>query len=300
MILSRQLFFPFVCYILSLLALSAQARASDLHVTDDAGRKLALSSPARRIVSLSPHATELIFAAGAGAQLIGVDASSNYPPAANTLPRIGRFGSYDIERIVDLHPDLIIGWASGTPSAFIEKLSALKIPIFLSEPHRLEDIATDLERIGMLSGNSSVAVTAATAFRQRLASLTRQYSGLSRVSVFYQIWPQPLATIGGTQIISRSLAICGGENVFGKLEELAPTVSREAVIAADPEVLITGTGESTSPPLAEWKTWPKMTAIKRGNLFTVNSDWLSRPTPRMLDGLEEICKDLEVARKKRR
>ena len=281
------------------LALSSTAHA-DLSFKDDSGREVRLTSPARRIVTLAPHATEILYAAGAGDRLVGTVDYSDYPPSAKALPRVGSYERLDLETIAALKPDLVIAWETGNPAAQVEKLRALGLTVYASQPNRMEDIAAQLERFGELAGSETTANAAAAQFRQRLETLRRSNAGKPSVRVFYQIWNNPLMTVGGPQIISDAIRLCGGENVFGKLHQMAPTVSVEAVLVADPEAIIaTGMGDARPEWLNDWNKWKRMTAVKRNNLFHINPDIMQRHTPRILDGTGQLCADLDLARSRR-
>jgi len=289
--------FRFLCY-LCVLAWLAPLRA-EIVVQDDSGRSVRLPAPAQRIVSLAPHVTELLYAAGAGDKLVGAVEYSNYPEAARQLPRIGSYERFDAEAVLALKPDLIIGWQSGNPAAQVEKLRALNLPIYLTQPNTVDHIATQLERIGQLAGTEKAANAAASTFRSRLENLRSSYSRQTKIRVFYQIWKQPLLTAGGPQIISSAIQLCGGENVFGQLTQMAPTVSIEAVIAAAPEVIVaSGMDESRPEWLDDWKRWKQIPAVQKGNLYFVPPDLIQRHTPRFLEGTELLCKALEKARKR--
>ena len=271
----------------------------EIVVTDTSGVIVKLAAPAKRIVSLAPHITELLFAAGAGSRVVGTVDYSDYPPAARALPKVGGH-ALDLEAIVALKPDLILGWASGNAAASVARLRSLGLTVHLSEPNRIEDIAGELERIGILAGTAATANAAAKAFRQRYAKLTARYSQRPPVVVFYQIWKQPLMTVNGKQIISDAIRLCGGRNVFAQLPILAPTVTVEAVIAANPEAIVaSGMGESRPEWLDDWRRWTTLAAVARDNLYFVPPDLIQRHTPRILDGAEQLCTHLEAARGKR-
>jgi iron complex transport system substrate-binding protein len=275
------------------------ARA-DIAVRDDSGVEVRLKQPAHRIVSLAPHITEILFAAGAGDRVVGTVDYSDYPEAAKRIARIGTYTRLDLETIVALKPDLVIGWQSGNELDHLERLKRLGIPVFLSQPDRIQDVAEDLERFGRLAGTDSVATAVAAAFRARLADMQQRYSDQPPVRTFYQIWPDPLMTVGGRQIIGSAIRLCGGVNIFGQLTQLAPAVTVEAVLAADPEVIVaSGTGEARPDWLDHWRRWPQLTAAARDNLFFVPADLIQRQTPRLLDGAEQLCRDLQIARQRR-
>ncbi|MHB1427457.1 MAG: cobalamin-binding protein [Rhodocyclaceae bacterium] len=279
---------------------AARAANAEIAVTDDTGVTLHLAKPARRIVSLAPHVTETLFAAGAGHRIVGAVDYSDFPAAAKAIPRVGGYSRLDLEAIAALKPDLVIGWASGNGPAHIEKLRALGLPIYLAQPERIDDVAANLERYGELAGTPGPARAAAANFRARLAALRERHATRPRVRVFYQIWKQPLMTVGGGQVISDVIHLCGGENVFADLKPLAPKVTVEAVLAADPEVIIaSGMGESRPEWLDDWRQWQSMTAVKRDNLFFVQPDLIQRHTPRLVEGAERLCAHLDVARGRR-
>jgi iron complex transport system substrate-binding protein len=273
---------------------------ADIVVRDDAGREVRLKAPAQRIVSLAPHATESLYAAGAGDKLVATVDYSDYPEAAKKLPRVGGYSRLDLESITALKPDLIIAWESGNPPAQVDRLRALGLNIYISQPNQIEDVATQLERYGQLAGTENVARAAAERFRTRLAKLRQANAGKPPVRVFYQVWKGPLTTVGGPQIISSAIRLCGGENVFGQINQMAPTISVEAVLEADPEVIVaTGMGDAAPEWLDDWKKWARLTAVKRGNLFHINPDIMQRHTPRILDGTEKLCSLLDQARSRR-
>jgi iron complex transport system substrate-binding protein len=273
----------------------AQAQVA---VRDDLGRNVQLTAPAQRIVSLSPHGTELLFAAGAGARLVGTVEHSDYPEAARAIPRVGTYVAFDLERILVLRPDLVVAWGSGSGDA-PARLAKLGILVYVTEPRSFEDIAATLERLALLAGTPQGSA-AARAFRDRLGRLRARYGSRRPVSVFYQVWRSPLFTLGGPHIFSRVAEVCGGRNVFGDLATLAPTVDLEAVLAADPEAIVaSGMGEERPDWLDDWRRWPQLRAVREDHLFFIPPDLLQRPTPRLLDGAEQLCMALERVRKER-
>ena len=273
---------------------------AEVSVVDDTGATIRLAQPARRIVTLAPHMAETLFAAGAGDRLVGAVEFSDYPEAAKKVRRVGGYSRLDLEAIAALKPDLVIAWLSGNAPAHIDKLRALGLPVYVSQPERIEDVASEIERIAILAGSERVGKAEAARLRERLSALQKNYSQRPPVRVFYQIWKQPLATVGGKQIISSVIRLCGGENVFGQLDTLAPVVDVEAVIAANPEVIAASGMDAARPEwLDDWKRWPTLTAVARDNLFFVPPDLIQRHTPRLLDGAERLCRQLETARQRR-
>jgi iron complex transport system substrate-binding protein len=276
------------------------AAVADLKLKDDRGQEIHLKGPAKRIVTLAPHAAESLFAAGAGDRLVGTVDYSDYPPEAKKVPRVGGYSRVDLEAVAALQPDLVIAWESGNNMSQIDKLKALGLPVYVVQPNQMADVARQLEQLGKLAGSESTANAAAERFRQRLEKLRAGNAGKPKVRVFYQIWKSPMMTIGGPQIISDAIRLCGGENVFGDLKQMAPTVNVEAVLKADPEVIVaTGMGDARPEWLHDWDPWTQMTAVKRGNLFHINPDIMQRHTPRILDGAEQLCAHLDVARSHR-
>lgn len=271
--------------------------AAAVTVTDDTGSQVSLAEPASRIISLAPHLTELLFAAGAGEHIVGAVRYSDYPPAASNIPRIGDAHSFDLERILALEPDLIVGWQSGNPAGQIRHLQQLQLSLYISEPRTLEDIAVTMEELGRLAGTRAVAGQAAQNFRSRVVSLRVQYANRKPVSVFYQIWHEPLITIGGDHIINEVIRLCGGRNVFSGIGQLAPQISVEAVLSAKPEVIVaSGTGNSRPAWLDDWRQWPQLPAVQNEQLHFISPDYLQRHTPRLLRGAETMCRILEQAR----
>lgn len=281
---------------LLLLALAECALAAVV-VTDDTGRRVELEQPARRIVSLAPHVTEMLYAAGAGDRLVAAVSYSDYPEAAKELPRVGAYNRFDIEQVLAHEPDLVVGWQSGNPEVSLEKLRQLGPPLYITEPRSLEAIARNLERLGRLAGTPGKASEAASAFRQRHEGLRDRYADRPPLSVFYEIWNDPLMTINGEHLISAIIRGCGGRNVFGDLPAIAPRISVEAVLARDPEVVIaSGMGDERPEWLEQWTEWPELRAVEAGNVFFIPPQLLQRHTPRVLEGMARMCELLEEAR----
>ncbi|MDD2662575.1 MAG: cobalamin-binding protein [Dechloromonas sp.] len=281
------------------LLLAAPVRA-ELVFTDDTGHSVRLKAPAKRIVAIAPHLAESLYAAGAGDRLVGTVDYSDYPPEAKKVRRVGGYSRLDLEAIAALKPDLVLAWQSGNNMSQVDKLKGLGLPVYVWQPNRMDDVAGQLERMGQLAGTEPAAHAAAERFRQRLAALRGANANKPKVRVFYQIWKAPLMTVGGPQIISDAIKLCGGENVFGHLPQMAPTVSVEAVLEADPEAIVaTGMGDARPEWLADWNPWTRMTAVRRGNLFHINPDIMQRHTPRLLDGAERLCAHLDTARARR-
>ncbi|MCX7177873.1 MAG: cobalamin-binding protein [Proteobacteria bacterium] len=287
--------------LISILSLLVTGLAqAEISVRDDSGQYLKLATPARRIVSLAPHITENLYAAGAGSFIVGVSDYSDYPAEAKRLAHVGNYANLDLEAILAKRPDLVIAWEGGSSAAQLARLKALGLPLFISQPRTIEDIATNIERFGELAGTSILAAVSARTLRTRHAELRSRYANRPPVRTFYQIWNQPLATINGEQLISNVMQLCGAENIFAGLPLLAPTVTLEAVLAANPEAVVaSGMDESRPEWLDMWWRWKELTASARGNLFFIPPDIINRQTPRLLDGAQLLCAHMETARGRR-
>ncbi|MBK5936518.1 cobalamin-binding protein [Halorhodospira halophila] len=282
------------------LAAWAPVHAGERCVEDDADQEVCLEAPAQRIVALSPGATELLFAAGAGDHVVAAVSHADYPEEAADLPRVGSYDRLDMESILAHEPDLVIGWTSGNSSSQLERIESLGVPLYRSDPRQLEEIATSLERLGALAGSEETAEAEAARFRDAVAELEAEYAGRDPVRVFYQIWPDPVMTINDEQIISESIRICGGENVFGDLGSLTPRLDTESVLEADPEAIVAGgMGEADDAWLDEWRRYDVLEATAKDNLFFVQPSTIQRPTPRILEGTRALCDKLEQARRNR-
>ena len=282
---------------LVLLGMLLQPVWAEIRVVDDAGVPVVVERPAQRIVSLAPYLTELLFAAGAGERLVGVAEFSDYPEAAATLARVGGSGGLDLEAIVALQPDLVLAWQSGNPAAQIGRLQSLGLTVFISEPRQLQDVPASLRRLGRLAATGSVAAKQADRFNARYSELHDKYSARPGVSVFYQIWDQPLMTLNGEHLFSDVVRLCGGENIFGSLPSLAPQIDIEAVLQADPDVIVIASDSDDTPLLAAWQRWPQLSAVKQGHVYAVRREQLVRHSPRILDGAERLCELLDEARR---
>lgn len=283
-----------------LLALLPAVAGAAVTVVDDVGRSVTLAQPARRVVALAPHVTELLFAAGGGARVVGAVNYSDHPAAAKRLPQVGSYNKLDFERVLALKPDLLVVWHSGNPARQVEQLERLGIPVFHSEPGRLEQIGDSLLRLGRLLGTEPAAQAAARDYQSRIAALRTRYAGRPPVTVFYQVWPKPLYTLNDDHIAGDMLRLCGGRNLFGALKTIAPEVGVEAVIEADPEVILVGGRDNPGDPGGKmWQAFKGMTAVRRGNIFTIDGDLTNRAGPRTADGAAQLCAMLEQARERR-
>lgn len=271
---------------------------ASISVEDDAGARLLFDAPVQRIVTLAPHLAELVFEAGVGERLVGTVEWSDYPAAANRVPRVGDGFRIDAERIVALRPDLVLAWGGGTPRATIEQLRALDMPVAVLVPRTLESIPRHLEFIGRVTGQSALAQRKAGAFRAGLEALRERYASREPVTVFYQVNDPLLFTIGGDHFITEAIETCGGRNIFAALSSGAHAISREQVIARNPDAIVIGSYDEALYDAANWTPWHGMTAVRTGNVFVVDAALLTRAAPRIMDGIRQLCRRLEAARRK--
>lgn len=256
------------------------------------------SSLPQRIVTLSPHLAELVFAVGAGDQLVGVSAYTSYPPAAAELPVVGDAFNIDQEQLLLLQPDLLLAWGSGTPAHVVDELRSRGFRVTAIETKRLADIAAAVVKIGVLTGHAENAQRVAESFEQGLNRLQENAKSATPVRVFYQVSARPLYTVSDEHYISELIALCGGENVFAGLGALAPSVGVEAVLERDPEILM-ASSDAGAAAFAEWERWPTMAANRYNNHFIMPADEIGRATPRLLVAAAEVCEALDEGRRNR-
>lgn len=240
---------------------------------------------AQRVVSLAPSLTEIVIELGAADLLVGVLDGGPRPEEVARLPSVGRHGQLDIERLLSLQPDLLLLWPGSVSAAQRDQLRRLSIPTYTAEPHTLNELADQIEQIGERLGRADRARQAAKEVRERLAALRERYRRDVPLSVFYQVWDQPLYTVGGGQIISDALAVCGARNVFEDLTLPAPQVSIESVLQRDPEVILA----SDAALLPAWKTWSQLKAVKTGRLIAVPDKGLERASGQMVEAVAKMC-----------
>lgn len=283
------------------LALHSGASIAGITVVDDAGARVTLAAPAQRIISMAPHITELLFAAGGGERIVGAINFSDYPEAAKNIPLVGSNAQIDMERVIALQPDLLIVWQSGNTGRQLEQLAKLGIPIFQSEPTRIDQVADSLTRFGSLLGTEKAAAAAAARFRASIAGLGARYAKRAPVRVFYQVWDKPIYTLSGKHIVSDAIRLCGGANVFAGLKVVAPSVSVEAVLQENPEAIF---GSEQYDPddagIGIWKPYRSLLAVERGNLFRIEGELLTRPGPRIAQGVAQLCEKIDLARQRRK
>jgi iron complex transport system substrate-binding protein len=276
---------------------TAAASAPTRTVVDDTGHRVSVNYPPRRIVSLAPGATEMLFAAGAGDRVVATDDASVEPPAARKLPKLGDLADVDMERLIAEKPDVVVVWPYGTSAAQITLLAHLGVPVYREEPMTLAGIGASIQRLGRLAGTAAVAERAAGALRARLATLISRYGRVSDPpTALLEVWNKPLYTVGGGEIMSDALRVCGARNVFGDLPQAAPAVSVEAVIARNPELII-----AAAPPgkgaawLAWWRRFPMLRAVRGGQLIDFEDQRFSGLGPGTIEATAELCAKIAAA-----
>ena len=281
---------------LAFAAATASAEQPELRLVDDGGQVVQLAQPARRIVALAPHLTELVYAAGAGDRLVAVGKYSDFPPEAKSKPVISDAFAVNYETLAQLKADLVLVWGSGTPERVKSKLRSLGVPVYEIEIRNVAGLADTLRSIGRLAGTEGVAQARAQAITSDWAALKATYSGRRRVRVFYELWDAPLMTLTSQHLISSAIDACGGSNVFGELSTLTATVSWEVAVQRDPELVVTaGTrGEAAKP--GRWAEFAQVSATKHGEFANIDGDLISRSGPRFVDGARELCLAIDRAR----
>lgn len=282
-----------ICLFSGLLNLSVLAAPA----TDSHGMRLPTRKAAQRIISLAPHLTEMLFTIGAGQRIVGTLAYSDFPPAARDIPRVGDAFRIDMERLLALRPDLVLAWQGGNSAADITQLKALGLPVYVAAAPQLTGIADQLVDLGRLTGRQAAAGRAAANYRAELQRLRQRYRDARPLTVFFEIWNRPLMTINGRHIISDALRLCGGRNPFAALPSLAPTVSLEAVLLANPQLIVaTSSGGGKDALLSFWQRWDSLEAVRRQQIYTIPAELITRPSTRILQGVKALCGIIAGAR----
>jgi iron complex transport system substrate-binding protein len=267
-------------------------------VTDDFGRRVTVRYPPKRIVSLAPGATEMLLAAGAGHQLAATIQYSGQPASQRRLPKIGTVDAIDMERLIAVRPDVVVVWPDGNNPAEVATIERLGIPVYRQEADTLEGIGASLRRLGRLADTSRVADREAERLEARLASLRRRYSAVSRpTTVLLEVWNRPLYTVGGKELMSDALRVCGARNIFSDLPERAPALDIGAVLARNPDMII-----AVAPPgrgaswLARWRRFPFLRAVRTGRLLDFEDQRLSGLGPGIIGATAALCSKIAAHR----
>jgi len=270
------------------------ATAAPWQVRDDEGRLVSLAAPPQRIVSLSPGATAMLFAAGGGARVVGTADFSDEPDAARGITRIGDSHGFDLERILALHPDVVVAWTGAFSAAQLLQFDRAGLPVYRHRVARLDDLPVALRRLGALLDTRSTADAAADALRQRIAALRAHYRRARRPRVLLQVWDRPVYTLGGEQLVSDAIEACGYRNVYAELSAAAPAVSLESVAARDPEVIVALASDERAARdwLDQWRAFPRLSAVQHGRLLAFVDAALSRLGPEAVTATEALCAQL--------
>lgn len=253
-----------------------------------------------RIVALAPHIVEMLFDIGAGNEIVGTVEYADHPEAALNIPRVGGYHGIQLEKVLALKPDLVIFWRVGNQTSDLEKLKALGIAVALSEPNKIDDVATELRYFGKLTGHQVQAEQAALAFEYKLLAIRQENKKKQGIKVFYQLWSEPMMTVNKTTWIDQLMTICQGDNVFAENPTPYPKIGIENVIVAQPELIIIPEEKSKTPqPVIDWSLWSDIPAVKNNNFITVNADLLHRFSTRMLLGVADMCKKIDNIRAKK-
>ena len=270
--------------------------AAEIRVLDDFNREIVLAAPASRTVSLAPHVTENLFSAGAGEKIVGVVEFSNYPPAAEKIASVGSYVQFNLETILTLEPDLVVAWRSGNNSDALDRIEKLGLPIYYSEPRTFEDIIENIEELTILAGTRETMDPMVSTVAQTIETARQTYANRQSIAVFYQVWPNPLMTLNGDHFLTRVLELCGARNLFADLPVIAPRVNIEAVIEANPEIIITGKVDGVNPDMSIWDKWQIVDAVRNQHIIFINSDVMHRHTLRMLREIPVFCDQIDKVR----
>lgn len=254
---------------------------------------LILAAPlaaATRVVSLAPSLSEIVVELQAADLLVGMLDGGERPAELAEVPSVGRYGQIDMERLLSLKPDLLLLWPGSVPAAQRDQLKRLGIATFTAEPQGIDELIEQIEAIGVQIGRAAQGRARSQRLRERLQALRARYHREQPIRVFYQVWDKPLYTVGGGQIVSDALAVCGARNVFAELKLPAPQVNLESVLLRDPQVILA----SEQAQLDAWKAWPQVDAVRNGRLLLVPDKGLERPSGQMIEATARLCQVLEA------
>lgn len=286
------MFYAFATLVLILVSFTAQA----LSVEDDAGRQVSIEQPAMRIVTLAPHLTEQLFSLGVGERIIATVEYSDYPKAALSIPRIGGAEDISAEVILALQPDLVLAWDSGSPTEVLTLLESLGVAVYRASSQSLLGVSKTLADIAVLTQQSVTAAPLIAAFNADIEKVVSLYRNKRTVSVFYQLWYEPLMTANKQQMINEMITICGGSNLFAEQAEVVPQTSVESIVVLNPEIIFAPEQGTPVNWQKRWQAWPEISAVSEQHLYTLNADLINRPTLRSVQGLQQICDLLDKVR----
>lgn len=281
-------------FALAALALALPS-AAQLSIRDDMNRPIILKAPAKRIVTLAPFLTEIVFAAGAGDLAVGVDEHSDFPPEVLAVPKVATGPAFNIERLAKLKPDLVLAWRDGIKREDVDRMTSAGAVVYVASARQLEDVPRLLQAVALLTGRD--ATRAMSDFETKIAKLRRDNAAKPRLTAFMEIWNRPLTTVSGEHFLTEALGICKAENVFSDRTGIAPKVSWEDVLAKDPQVIISaGSASSAREFRANWQARQSMGAVKAQRMVFMAEETISRPTPRTPEGIAKLCAELDGIR----
>ncbi|GHG71632.1 cobalamin-binding protein [Alishewanella longhuensis] len=250
----------------------------------------------QRVISLAPHITELVYAVGAGDKLVAVSDYSDYPAAAQLLPRVNSFAALNIEAILALKPDLVLAWRSGNPPADLARLQQFGVRVEYSDPLLIDDIATELLQIGQWLGQAEQGALLATEIQQRLSLLRASYQQQTPVKVFYAMTTDPLSTVANQAWPAQLLQACGADNIFADAKNDYPQPQLEQLLLRQPEVIVRASKDGSTKQEQFWQRYPSLPAVRKQAFITLEPDWVYRATPRMIDAMQQLCEALQQYR----
>lgn len=268
-----------------------------LECVDDSQKKIQLARPAKRIITLAPHATEWLFSLGVGERIIATVSFSDYPPAAKMIPRLGGYTNLSAEKIYALAPDLVVAWQGGNSPQLLQQLEALGIVVYRSSAQSIIDIKRNLSNLARLTAVPAEPVLAK--FEQALAGLTPVAANQPEVTVFYQLWSDPLMSANDSLLVSRMLRFCGARNIFGARPETVPRIQHESVLKENPDMILAPRQGTPDNWRARWQQWPFLKAVRAGHLYQMDADLLSRATVRVAEGMRQICLLVDTVRREK-
>tara|TARA_R110000751_G_scaffold3930_3_gene18385 strand:- start:28535 stop:29431 length:897 start_codon:yes stop_codon:yes gene_type:complete len=251
----------------------------------------------QRIIALAPHIVESLYAIGAGEQIIGTTAHADYPKDAEAILQVGNYARLQIEKIIQLKPDVIIAWKTGNPSDDLARLEKYQLKVMYSDPQTLEDVGKELIMLGKLTGRETVANNVAEGYLSKLQKIRQSYGGKQKVSVFYELWSRPLRTVANKAWPQQQLELCGASNPFANAQDDYPSIGLEQVLVTLPQVVIQPAHTGTdNPDGLNWRQWQHVPAVKNNFIFHPNADKVHRMTMRMLDEVMILCEQINTAR----
>lgn len=256
--------------------------------------KDATEHSAQRIIALAPHVVEMLAQLGVMDRIVGTTDHADFPEAANNIPRVGNYAKISIEDVLAADPDLIIAWKTGNPPDDLARLKKLGLTIVYSDPHALKDVAKELVYFSTLVNKEALGKKLANDYLTRLDTLTQQYADKEPVSIFYELWAQPLTTTARKSWSQQQLDVCKVDNPFVDSDTDYPQVNIEKVVLSAPRVIIQPSAHNdNAPKRINWQQWPKLPAVQHNAFVRPNADKLHRMTPRSLDELDWLCQQID-------